>query len=564
MLLESFYSDLPKIIIASEDILTPGDQPRVLIAMNPAALKANIADLEPGGTAIINIDTFTAGNLKKAGYDSNPLKDGSLAGYRIFEVPIITLNRNALAKIEGMTQRQIDRSGNMFALGLAFWLFDRPLKPTKEFIAKKFVKKTKVIEANHIALQAGYNYGNITRRFQVRYRIKPAALKPGTYRRVTGNQAIALGLVTAAKKAGKPLFYGTYPITPASDILHHLATMKNFDVRTFQAEDEIAAIGSVIGAAYGGAIAATGSSGPGIALKTEAINLAVMAELPMVIINVQRSGPSTGMPTKTEQADLLQVMFGRNSESPVPVLAASTPGNCFYIALEAVRLAVRASVPVFVLSDSYLANSASPWLIPNPDDIPNIEVSHPTKLNSDDEFLPFKRDTETMAPLWAIPGTPGLEHRVGGLAKEPETGDVSYLPEHNQQLMEERLEKVEKLADVIPEVPIFGQTKGDMLVISWGSTFGAVRTAVERLEKSNMVASHVHLHHLNPFPPNLGNILNQFKRILVPELNMGQLSLLLKRRFPEHTYLKLNKMQGRPLMIKDVLDKLKELLGGVK
>ncbi len=546
--------------LSSKDILTPGDAPEVLVAMNPAALKATLPELVPGGIIIVNTDSFTASNLKKANYKSNPLTDGSLDGYRLRKVPLTTLNRNALKDIEGLTNKEIDRCQNFFALGLTFWIYDRPLEPSLNWIAKKFAKKPAVVKANQTALEAGYYYGEHTDVFQTRYHIKRAHLTPGTYRRITGNEATALGLITAAQKAGKPLFYGSYPITPASDILHFLAAQKNFDVRTFQAEDEIAAMGSVIGAAFGGAFAATGTSGPGLALKSEAMNLGVMLELPMVIVNVQRGGPSTGMPTKTEQADLLQVMFGRNGESPVPVIAAQSPVDCFDAAIEAFRLAVSAMSPVILLTDGYLGNGAEPWKIPNPDNIPPIEVQHPTAFNGNGKFLPYKRDPETLARPWAIPGTPGLEHRLGGLAKQPETGNVSYVPTENQQMINERAEKVARLMNIIPDQKVYGADKGDLLVVSWGSTYGATRSAVQRLIAAGKAVSHAHLRYLNPFPRNLNNILSNFDRILVPEMNMGQLAILLKNHFGAHQYIGLNKVQGRPFTIKEVYDKINDLL----
>ena len=489
---------------SSEDILTPGDAPRVLVAMNPAALKANLPDLVPGGAIIVNTDAFTEGNLKKAGYDSNPLKDRSLIGYELHKLPITTLNRNALKKIEGLTARDIDRCKNFFALGLTFWVYDRPLEPSLDYIAQKFAKTPAIVKANQTALQSGYSVGHNTEAFQTRYRIRRASLRPGVYRKITGNQALAMGLITAAQKAGKPLFYGSYPITPASDILHALAALKHFDVRTFQAEDEIAAMGSVIGAAFGGAFAVTGTSGPGVALKSEAINLGMMLELPMVIINVQRGGPSTGLPTKTEQSDLLQARFGRNGESPIPVLAPATPSDCFDIAIEAFRLAVRATTPVFILSDGYLGNSSQPWLLPNPDDIEPIIVEHPRSGNGSDGFQPYGRDPETLGRPWAIPGTPGLEHRLGGLAKQPETGNVSYVPSENEQMVEERAVKIARLARVIPEQKLVGPPEGDLLVVSWGSTFGAVRSAVRQMQKQGYIISHAHVRYLNPLPSQSG------------------------------------------------------------
>jgi len=547
---------------SSEDILTPGDAPRVLVAMNPAALKANLADLEPGGKIILNTDAFTEGNLKKADYESNPLEDGSLDGYEVHKLPITTLNRNALEGIGGLSAKDVDRCKNFFALGLTFWIYDRSLDTSMNYIAKKFAKKPELVEANQTALRAGYSVGHNTEAFQTRYRIRRANLKPGVYRKITGNEAIAMGLVTAAQKAGKPLFYGSYPITPASDILHTLAGLKHFDVRTFQAEDEIAAMGSVIGAAFGGAMSVTGTSGPGVALKSEAINLALMLELPMVVINVQRGGPSTGLPTKTEQSDLLQAMYGRNGESPIPILAPRSPSDCFDTAVEAFRMAVRISSPVFILSDGYLGNSSEPWLIPNADDIEPIVVEHPSAPSngSGEEFKPYKRNPKTLGRPWAIPGTPGLEHRLGGLAKQPETGNVSYVPSENEQMTEERALKVARLADIIPDQPVVGPPQGDLLVVSWGSTYGAVRSAVSRMQKRGLPVSHAHIRHINPFPHNLGDILTRFKRILVPEMNMGQLIILLRGKYGTHNFIPFNKVQGRPFAIKEIELKIESLL----
>ena len=543
-----------------EDILTPGDAPQVLVAMNPAALKTNLRDLEPGGKIIINTDAFTPNNLKKANYDSDPLEDGSLKGYEVLKLPLNTLNRNALAGIEGLSAKEMDRCRNFFALGLTFWLFDRPLETTMKWIDQKFGKMPAIAQANKAALQAGYNVGHNTEAFQTRYHIRRAHLSPGIYRKITGNEALTLGLVTAAVKANKPLFYGSYPITPASDILHNLAALKNFDVRTFQAEDEIAAMGSAIGAAFGGAFAVTGTSGPGIALKAEAINLAMMLELPLVIINVQRGGPSTGLPTKTEQADLLQVMFGRNGESPVPILAPSTPGDCFNTAIEAFRLAVRAMTPVFILSDGFLANSAEPWKVPDPEAIEPIIVHHPAASNTSNGFLPYHRDPETLGRPWAIPGTPGLEHRIGGLAKQPETGNVSYDPEENEQMVRQRVEKVARLANFIPEQPVFGPPTGDLLVVSWGGTYGAVRSAVMTVQRRGKAVSHAHLRYLNPFPRNLGDILGRFERVLVPELNLGQLIFLLRGRYGTHTFIPYAKVRGQPFKIREIVDAIENIL----
>ena len=441
---------------SNQDILTPGDSPQVLVAMNPAALKTSLPDLEEGGTIIVNTDAFTRNNLKKAGYVENPLEDESLHHYHVIQVPLTTLNREALKDIEDLSNKDKDRSQNLFALGIAFWMFERPMETTLDWLQQKFAKRPEVVEANSRALNAGYNFGNTMRTFQQRYRIRPATLPAGTYRKITGNEAMAIGLVTAAEKMGKSLFYGTYPITPASDILHALAPLRHFDVRTFQAEDEIAAMGSVLGAAFGGAFAVTGTSGPGIALKGEAMGLGIMLELPMVIINVQRGGPSTGQPTKTEQSDLLQAMFGRNGESPMPVIAPQSPSDCFNMAIMAARMAVRAMTPVMILSDGFLANSSEPWRIPQAADIPAIEVVHPgPSENGDGPFLPYKRNEHGGRP-WALPGTKGLEHRMGGLAKAPETGNVSYDPEHNIQMFNERKNKIANLTDIIPDQEVFG------------------------------------------------------------------------------------------------------------
>ncbi|HNS40925.1 MAG TPA: 2-oxoacid:acceptor oxidoreductase family protein, partial [Promineifilum sp.] len=435
-----------------------------------------------------------------AGYETDPRHDHSLKEYHVIEVPLTTLNREALKDIAELSNKERDRSQNFFALGLAFWMFDRPLDVTIDWINKKFANEPALREANTRALETGYNFGDTSRIFQQRYRIRPASLPPGVYRKVTGNTAVAMGLVTAARKMGKPLFYGTYPITPASDILHALAPLRNFDVRTFQAEDEIAAMGSVIGAAFGGALAVTGTSGPGVALKSEAMNLAVALELPMVIVNVQRGGPSTGLPTKVEQSDLLQALFGRNGESPLPVVAPQSPSDCFDMAIEACRLAVRAMSPVVVLSDGFLANSSEPWMIPDAAGIPPIEYSHPGGLNGDEAFLPYKRNPETLARPWAIPGTPDLEHRIGGLSKAPVTGNVSYAPLHHEQMVRERAEKVARLADVIPPQEAFGPQEGELLVISWGGTYGAVRSAVAQAVRRGQPVAHAHMRYLNPFP----------------------------------------------------------------
>ncbi|MBI2950451.1 2-oxoacid:acceptor oxidoreductase subunit alpha [bacterium] len=541
---------------SSQDIFTPGDAPQVLVAWNPAALKANIEDLEPGGTVIVNTDNFTPNDLRKAGYKGSPLEDGSLKGCRVVKVPLTTLNRNALEGMEGLTTKQKDLSQNMFALGLVFWMYDRPLDNTLQWFQEKFGKRPQVVEANTRALKAGYHFGETMEEFRTRYRVPKAPTQPGVYRKITGYEATAMGMVTAARKAGKTLFYGSYPITPASAILEELAALKHFDVRTFQAEDEIAAMGSVIGAAFGGAFAATGTSGPGICLKSEAINLAIVLELPMVIADIQRGGPSTGLPTKTEQADLLQVLFGRNGESPIPVVAPCTPADCFNMAIEAFRVAVRSMTPVIFLSDGYLAFSSEPWRIPDPETIPRIEVRH----RADPEgFLPYARDEKTLARPWALPGTPGLEHRIGGLGKQDITGNISYSPEDHERIVKVRAEKVARIADVIPALDVFGPADGKLHVVGWGGTFGAIRSAVRSAQASGKSIAHAHIRYLNPFPRNLGKVLGRFEKVLVPELNFGQLALLLNGRFPVRVT-PLSKVQGQPFKIGEILGTINEMV----
>ncbi len=471
------------------------------------------------------------------------------------EFPLSTLNRNAVETVEGLSTKEVDRSKNFFALGLTFWIFDRPLGPSLEWIQKKFAKRPAVAEANSRALRAGYYFGETTESFQVRYTIPPAKQSPGTYRKITGNEAAAMGFVTAAHKAGKSLFYGAYPITPASDILHFLATLKHFDVRTFQAEDEIAAMGVVIGAAFGGAFAVAGTSGPGVALKSEAINLAVALELPMVVANIQRGGPSTGLPTKPEQSDLLQCMFGRNGESPVPIVAPASPADCFPMAIEAFRLAVHSMSPVFFLSDGYLANSAEPWKIPDPDEIPAIQIEHPS---DPDGFQAYGRDPESLARGWAIPGTPGLEHRIGGLGKRDITGNVSYAPQDHEHMVQVRAEKVQRLENVIPMQSVHGDPSGSLLVIGWGGTYGAIRSAVNQARRAGKSVSHAHIRYLNPFPRNLGDVLERFDRVLVPEMNLGQLSLLLRGHFLCNV-ISYPKVQGQPFKISELRARIEDL-----
>ncbi|MYC70430.1 MAG: 2-oxoacid:acceptor oxidoreductase subunit alpha [Gemmatimonadetes bacterium] len=542
---------------AANDLYTAGDSPQVLVAMNPAALKANLPDLEPGGTIIVNTDPFNRSGLRKAGYETNPLEDDSLSGYDVHPVPLTTLTRNALADIEGMSNQAKDMCKNAFVLGLVFWMFDRPLDYTLKFYQTKFAGRPEVVEANTRALKAGYYYGETAETFQTQISVpKRQIVEPGVYKRITGNDAIVLGLVTAAQKAGKPLFYGSYPITPASTILEGLAALKNFDVRTFQAEDEIAAMGSVIGAAFAGSLAATASSGPGIALKSEGINLAVVMELPLVVVDVQRGGPSTGLPTKTEQADLLEVLYGRNGESPIPVIAPATPSECFDMIIEAFRIAVRYMTPVFVLSDGYVANNSEPWKIPDPDLIAAIDADPYT---DPDGYQPYMRDPQTLARPWVLPGTPELEHRIGGLGKQDVTGNVSYAPEDHERIVHVRADKIRGIADFIPELEVTGPEQGDLLVLGWGGTYGAIRAAVEQVRDEGLDVAYAHLRYLNPFPRNLGNVLGRYKQVLVPELNLGQLALLLQAHFPVRV-VKLNKVQGAPFQIREVADKIRQVL----
>jgi 2-oxoglutarate ferredoxin oxidoreductase subunit alpha len=539
---------------SNHDIRTPGDEPNVLVAMNPAALKVNLADLEPGGLLIINTDAFNDNNLKKANYASNPLNDNSLDGYRVFKLPITTLNRAALKEIK-LPPKEIDRCKNFWALGLMYWLYDRPMEPTQRWIESKFRNKPEVATANLTALKAGFAYGDAAEIFTTHYRVRKAAIAPGKYRNITGNQATALGCVAASVLAERPLFYASYPITPASDILHELSMHKNFGVKTFQAEDEIAAMCATVGASFTGQLAVTGTSGPGLALKSEAIGLAVMTELPCVIIDVQRGGPSTGLPTKTEQADLLQAMFGRNGECPVAIVAASTPSDCFEMAVEAFRIAVRHMTPVILLTDGYLGNGAEPWKLPKMEELPKFGVKFTTEAEG---FMPYLRDPETLTRNWAIPGTVGLEHRVGGLEKADITGNVSYDPENHMHMVLTRAEKVARIADDIAELEVYGESSGRLLVVGWGSTYGAITSAVEEMQRRGKSVSSIHIRHLNPFPRNLGEILGRFDRVLVPELNMGQLAMLLRERYlvPAISY---PKVKGKPFKISELLSKMNEV-----
>ena len=541
---------------SSHEVFTPGDAIDALIAMNPAALKVNIGDLKANGILIVNSDSFKESDLRKAQIAVSPLEDHSLDKYRVFPVELQRLTRAALQHL-GLDAKAMDRCKNFFALGMCYWLYNRSTDPTMRWIEEKFSKKPLLMEANKLALKAGYSYCEATEAFQINYEIPPAQLTPGVYRNVSGNQALAMGFVTAAQKSGLNLFLGSYPITPASDILHELSQYKNFGVITFQAEDEIAAITSSIGASYTGCLAITTTSGPGMALKTEALGLAVATELPLVICDIQRGGPSTGLPTKTEQADLLQALFGRNSEAPIPVLAASTPGDCFWIALEASRIALKYMIPVIVLSDGYLANGAEPWRIPKVEDIPPIPVKFATDPVG---FLPYKRDPQTLARPWALPGTPGLEHRIGGLEKQDGTGNVNYEPLNHENMVRVRAAKVAAVGQDIPHVLPEGDPSGDLLVVSWGSTAGSITAAVKSARAQGCKIGHLHLRYLNPLPGNVGEILKRYKKVLVPELNMGQLLWVLRAKYLVDA-VGLNKIQGRPFKQAELEQKFDELLG---
>lgn len=541
---------------ASCPIHTPGDRADVLVAMNPAALKACQGDLAEGGLLIVNSDEFNESNLQKAKYDHNPLLTDELRRFQVIAVPMTEQTLEAV-KETALGPKESGRCKNFFALGMTYWLFDRPLEPTLRWINSKFSRVPTVARANALALQAGFRFAEATELLTVRYRVRPADLRPGTYRNVTGNQATALGLITAAQLAGKPLFYGSYPITPASEILHELSGEKRFDIRVFQAEDEIAAMCAVVGAAFAGALAVTGTSGPGMALKQEAIGLAVMTELPCVIINVQRGGPSTGLPTKTEQADLWQALLGRNGECPLPVLAARSPADCFWTAIEAVRVAIKYMTPVIMLSDGYLAMGSEPWRIPDDSELKPIPVRHATDPAT---FQPYARDENGARP-WAIPGTPGLRHRIGGLEKAHLTGAVSHNPENHHRMVTLRAEKVAKVVQDVPDQEVFGDAEGELLLVSWGGTFGAVRTAVEQAREAGRRVSHAHLRWLHPMPRNLGDVLRRFRRVVACELNMGQLQWLLRARYLVDVQ-GLHKVQGRPFMVNDITDKIDEVLGG--
>ena len=546
-----------QIHFSSNEIFTPGDTVDSLVAMNPAALATNIADLREGGVLLVNKDAFEKKGLAQAGYENDPTEDGSLEKYKVHSVPMTQMTRNAVEGM-GLSQKEADRCRNFFAMGLVFWLYDRSLEPTLRFIEAKFGKRPEVAQANTATLKAGYHYGETVEAINTQYQVAPAKLETGTYRNIVGNTALAWGLMAAAQSSNKRLFLGAYPITPASDILHELAKHKNFDVLTYQAEDEIAAMTATVGAAFAGVMSVTASSGPGIALKGEALGLAVITELPMICINVQRGGPSTGLPTKTEQSDLYQAMFGRNGECPMPVLAARSPGDCFDIALEAWRIAVRFMTPVMVLTDGYLANGSEPWKIPTLSEIPKITVEHPGPLTNGDEFMPYARD-ERLARPWAVPGTEGLEHRLGGLEKQDITGNVSYDPDNHDHMCRLRAQKVANIADDIPEQHLDGADSGDLLVLSWGGTYGACATAVHHAQAAGKKVSHCHLRYIHPFPRNLGEILTRFDKVLIPELNLGQLNTMIRAEFLRET-IALNKMQGKPFSVSEIEQKINELI----
>lgn len=546
-----------QIHFGATEINTPGDHCDVLVAMNAASLKVNLRSLIDGGIIIVNTDGFGDKNLKLAGYTQSPLSDGSLSKFQVFQVDITKLTNLALADMN-LSQKVVDKTKNFFALGMMYWMFNRTLDNTTAWITEKFEKKPELVEANTRVMKAGWNYAETTDIFAVKYDVKPAPLTPGKYRNINGNQATALGFVAAADKANLPLFLGSYPITPATGILEELAYLKNFGVKTFQCEDEIAGITSAIGAAFGGNFAITTTSGPGVALKTEAMGLAVMTELPLVIVNVQRGGPSTGLPTKTEQADLLQAIYGRNGEAPIPVIAANSPSDCFNAAFEASRIALKYMTPVILLTDGYIANGSEPWLIPEVKDLQEI----PVKFRKDPvDYQPYLRDEKTLAREWAIPGTPGLEHRIGGLEKHVKTGNINYEPENHHAMINLRAAKVDGIAKDIPLAKVEGDESGELLVVGWGGTYGTIKTAVDRKRKEGKSVAHLHLRHLNPMPLNVGEILTKYKTILVPEINLGQLIKILREKFLVPA-VGLNKVQGLPFRSIEIEQKIDEILGG--
>jgi 2-oxoglutarate/2-oxoacid ferredoxin oxidoreductase subunit alpha len=545
---------------ADHDILTPGDRPDVLIAMNPAALKANISDLPRGGDLIVNTDEFTKRNLTKVGYQANPLDDGSLGQYNVHAVPITSLTVKALESFD-ITRKDAERAKNMFALGMLSWLYDRPADGTLSFLKAKFAAKPEIMAANVAAFGAGWNFGETTEAFPARYEVKPAPLARGTYRNISGNTALAYGLIAASQLAGLPLFLGSYPITPASDILHELAKHKRFGVRTFQAEDEIAAVGAALGASFGGSLSVTSTSGPGMLLKAETIGLAVSVELPLIVCDIQRAGPSTGMPTKTEQADLLQAMFGRNGESPLPIVAAASPADCFDAAIESARIAVKYRTPVILLSDGYLANGSEPWRIPDVASLPDISQEFAFAAAGDGEFEPFRRDPVTLARPWAVPGTPGLEHRIGGIEKADVTGEISYDPDNHDRMVRLRQAKIDGIAaDIAPLAVDDPDGAARVLVLGWGSTSGSIGAAVRRARNAGHSVAQAHLRHLNPFPPNLGEVLRHYDQVLVPEINLGQLALVLRGRFLVDV-ISYNRVRGLPFQSAELAGVIEDVIG---
>ena len=547
-----------QLCFSKSEVHTPGDAVDTLVVMNPAALKTNVSDLKRGGTLVVNADAFDKANLAKARYDFNPLDDDdALAAYRVHKVPMTRLTRDAVAGL-GLSQKEADRCKNFFALGLIYWLYERDDTPTLEWVQQKFAKKPEILEANTLALKGGYNYGYSTESFTVHYQVGKAQLPAGDYRKMTGNEATAMGLATAARLAGRGLFYGGYPITPATDVLHELAKLKHFGVKTFQAEDEIAAMASIIGAAFAGELSVTATSGPGVCLKGEAMGLGLMTELPMVIVNVQRGGPSTGLPTKTEQSDLLLSMFGRNGDSPLPIVAARSPGDCFYMVQEAMRIAVEFMTPVIFLSDGYIANGAEPWRIPDVADLTPIDVTHLTEKNNGDELLPYARN-ENLARPWIAAGTRGLEHRIGGLEKRDGNGNVEYSPANHQVMTNIRAEKVRRVAQSIPDQEVLGPESGELLVVSWGGTYGAIVSGVQQAQREGKSVALAHLQYLNPFPSNLGEVISRYKKVLVPELNNGQLSLLLRAEYLVDA-VSYNKVHGKPFLIGEIVDQIDSLL----
>ncbi len=554
---------------ADHDILTPGDAPDVLVAMNPAALKANIGDLPRGADIIANTDEFTKRNLSKVGYEQNPLEDGSLSGYQLHALPITSVTVKALEDFD-ISRKEAERAKNMFALGLLSWLYNRPAEGTMTFLESKFAKKPEIMEANKAAFRAGWNYGETTEAFSVQYEVKPSTMAPGTYRNITGNTALSYGLIAASRRSGLPLFLGSYPITPASDILHELAKHKRFGVRTFQAEDEIGGVGAALGASFGGALGVTTTSGPGMSLKAETIGLAVSVELPLIVCDIQRAGPSTGMPTKTEQADLLMALFGRNGESPVAVVAPSTPSDCFDTALEAVRIAVKYRTPVIILSDGYLANGSEPWRIPEVADLPKLRdefsFSNPNEWRGADgqpAFLPFKRNPETLARPWAIPGTPGLEHRIGGIEKADVAGTISYDPDNHDKMVRLRQAKIDGIAaDIGPLEVDDPDGEAKVLVLGWGSTFGSIGAAVRRVRLADGKVAQAHLRHLSPFPANLGEVLAAYDKVLVPEINLGQLALVLRGRYLADV-ISYNRVRGLPFRAAELAGVIQDVIANV-